>query len=406
MATNKLNQKYCETAPPGEHYDGGGLFLLVKKDGRRYWRLAASVNGKRKLLGLGNFREVTLAEARRERERLRALVRQGIDPVEQKRELRQSAIDGARQEERERGFLFEQLTRALVESKRGRTTEEYRLKFLRQFEIHVFPQLGHKSIKEIGGQELLALFRGVGEKTNHLRPMTYMAKRLAQWTGEIFQFASLQDMDFSANPIPAVLRHLEKHETRKMRRIGFKELAAFLEALGRADVSDETRSAIWLLLWTGQRQVSAREATWADFDLQEGIWTRKGEKGDKGVHYLPLPRQAIELLKELQDSSGGATDDFVFPSPRRRGGGKKISEATITQAIQRMGFDMVGHGLRAVVSTGLNELGYDNNLVDLQLGHALPIVEGAYNDAVKFGFRREMMQRWADYLDSLRGGGK
>ncbi|MDR0770006.1 MAG: integrase arm-type DNA-binding domain-containing protein [Burkholderiales bacterium] len=420
MATNILTDKFCKTAPPGCHYDRdgkdrNGFHLLVTQDGKRYWRLACRLGGKRKLMGFGQYPKVSLQLARERAAGAIATVGLGIDPVEKARCLREAAEqakeeakreaarrkEGAEREKQrqaiEAGNTFEQIARRLHADKVGKTTEEYRDKILRQFEIHLFPAIGQKNIKDIEGRELLALFRGVAEKTNHGRKMTYMAKRLCQWTAEVYDLAHVEDTSFSVNPCRAIIKLLPRHGTQHMARIRFQELPRFLRALEQYGGYPVTKAAIWMLLYTGMRQASVRRAAWGDFDLDNAIWHRRPEKADKEAHDLPLPTQAVALLRNILPMTGQGADDLVFPSPRSNY--STMSEAAIGQAIERMGFQMVGHGLRGVVDTGLNELGYNHRMVDVQIGHKIKdSVEAAYNDAKHFEARQKMMQDWADYL--------
>jgi integrase len=402
MATNKLNPKFCENAPKGTYFDGDGLYLLVTPDLKRYWRMACYLNGKRKLLAFGRFPKVSLAQAREERRKAQALIKQGIDPVQDAQQKKEEIKQAERQQAIDAGNTFEQIARRLHAGKQGKTTEEYRDKMLRMFEIHLFPTIGHKTLKEIEGKELLALFRGVAQKSNHGRPMTYMAKKLCQWTAEIYDLAHVEDASFSANPCRAIIKHLPDHDTHHMARIRFQEIPKFLEALEKYGGHPVTKAAIWMLLYTGMRQASVRRAVWGDFDLNNAIWHRRPEKADKEAHDLPLPIQAITLLHSIRPLTGQGENDLVFPSVRSNF--HPMSEAAVCQAIERMGFPMVGHGVRGVVSTGLNELGYNPRLVEVQLGHKkADAIEAAYNDAKHFNDRKEMMQKWADYLTRAVG---
>jgi integrase len=270
--------------------------------------------------------------------------------------------------------------------------------FIRLFPI--FPYIGHKHITQIKGSELLSLFRGVAAKTNHGRPMTYMAKRLCQWSGEVFDFAYVENNDFSINPCRAIIKHLPSHDTQHMARIRFEELPRFLKALEVYNGHKLTKAAIWMLLYTGMRQTSIRKAQWQDFDLKAAVWNRQPEKCDKSIHALPLPTQALKLLNEIKPLTGGKPGDLALPSVNNPH--HPMSEAAICQALDRMNFKMVGHGLRGVVSTALNELGFPPHIVEIQLGHKRESkVEAAYNKALYLTERCKMMQAWADYLQGL-----
>ncbi len=400
MATNKLSAKFCENAPTGTHFDGEGLYLLVRPDGKRYWHMACYLHGKRKLLSLGAYPKVSLEKARKARNTSQELIEKGIDPVQQKKEKKLDHTRALEKSAQEEGNTFEQIARRLHAAKEGKTGDESRNKMLRQFEIHLFPYIGHKHITQIKGSELLTLFRDVASKKNHGRPMTYMAKRLCQWSGEVFDFAYVENNDFSINPCRAIIKHLPTHDTQHMARIRFEELPKFLTALEDYNGHKLTKAAIWMLLYTGMRQTSVRKALWQDFDLKASIWNRQPEKSDKFTHPLPLPTQALKLLKEIQPLTGDKPEDLALPSIKNPY--HPMSEAAICQALDRMNFKMVGHGLRGLVSTALNELGFPPHIVEIQLGHKRENkVEAAYNKALYLTERRKMMQTWADYLEKL-----
>jgi len=406
MATNKLNSKFCEKASIGNHFDGEGMYLLVKSDGKRYWRMKCRLNGKEKLLALGSYPKISLAQAREERRKMQALIKQGIDPVLQKKQAKQEQQKTDQQAVKDAGKTFEQIARRLYESKKGSVTEEYRDKMLRQFEIHLFPEIGHKHMAEIEGKEWLELFNKIAEKTNHNRKMTYMAKKLCQWSAEVYDFAHTEDNSFAMNPCRIIVKRLN-HKTTHMARVAFHELRNFITALNNYGGHPLTKAAIWMMLYTGMRQASIRRATWKDFDLQKAVWHRQPEKADKDIHTMPLPKQAIELLESIKSLTGQGNDSLVFPSIYSTS--RLMSEAAIGRAIERMGYKdkMVGHGLRGVVSTGLNELGFKPHIVEVQLGHKkASSIEAAYNDAKHLKARTEMMSQWANHLENLKAEAK
>lgn len=401
VATNKLTAKFCEIASKGTHFDGEGLYLLVRPDGKRYWHMACYFEGKRKLLSFGSFPKISLDKARKARKKAQELLSQGIDPVQHKKDLKQSRVKAEELKAQAEGHSFEQVARRLYVAKAGKVTEEYRDRMLRQLELHLFPHIGKKHVNDIKGAELLAILRKVAEKTNHGRPMTYMASKLCQWSGEIFDYAMVENHEFTNNPSRAVGKHLPKHNTKNMARIRFSQLPEFMVKLDNYNGYELTKSAILLLLYTGMRQISVRRAQWKDFDFDSMIWHRQPEKGDSRIHKLPLPTQAIELLDNIKPLTIDKPDALAMPSVINPY--NPMSEAAICQALKRMGYDMVGHGLRSVVSTGLNELGYPPHIVETQIGHKhKDRVEAAYNKAEYFEERGKMMQEWANYLDAIK----
>lgn len=401
-----LTAKRIENAKPTEKDyslpDGGGLGLLVTSRGSKLWRMRPRINGKYIVLSFGEYPYISLEQARRKREEVKKLIAEGIDPreVEKEQQEAEKAAEEAKAVQDNR--TFEKISRRLHASKEGRTTDDYRNTMLRQFELHLFPVIGAKNIADIEGKELFDLFVRVAGKTNAKgKPMTYMAKKLCQWTAEVYDLANVENSSFVLNnPCRSIIKFLPKHETEHMSRIKFSELPDFIQALQVYGGHVLTKAAIWMMLYTGMRQTSIRRAQWSDFDLDVAIWNRKPEKTDKAVHEIPLPKQAIRMLETIRQLSDGKAD-LVFPSVYANQ--LQMSEAAIGQAIERMGFAMTGHGLRGVVSTGLNELGFNPRLVEVQLGHKKgDAIEAAYNDAKHLKERRAMMQVWADYLDKLK----
>ena len=404
-----LNPKQIDNAKPKEKnyplFDGGGLYLEISPKGSKLWRMKFRLNGKAGLLSFGKYPDVSLQQARIKREEARKQIAQGIDPREAKREQERQQVEQEAAKALHDENTFQKIALRLHASKQGRTTEDYRNTMLRQFELHLFSSIGQKPIEQIEGRELLDLFKSISAKLNGKgKPMTYMAKKLCQWTAEVYDLANMENSGFALNnPCRSIIKFLPKHETEHMARIGFADLQNFIQALQAYGGHILTKAAIWMLLYTGMRQTSIRRATWSDFDLNTAIWKRKPEKTDKAIHEIPLPEQAIKLLDKIHRLTGGHADNLAFPSIYENK--LQMSEAAIGQAIERMGFAMTGHGLRGVVSTGLNELGFNPRLVEVQLGHKKgDAIEAAYNDAKHFVERKKMMQDWANYLDGLRTG--
>ena len=193
MAINKLTSRFCDISEAGTHFDEDGLYLLVEKDGKKYWRMVCYLNGKRKLPAFGRYPKISLAKAREERIKDQELISQGIDPVQHAKaqKLKQETLKQKQAQEADN--TFEQIARRLHQNKASKTSDKHRNRMIRQFEIHLFPLIGDKLINEIQSSELLTIFRNIAAKTNHGRPMTYMAKRLCQWTGEVYDLANIEN---------------------------------------------------------------------------------------------------------------------------------------------------------------------------------------------------------------------
>ena len=405
MATNKLNAKSCEHAAVGNHFDGGGLYLQVSPDGKKYWHMATLFEGKRRHFTFGNLKKVSLVKAREKRDQYKELMEQGIDPVQYKKEKKGARVKALEKEAHDKGITFEQIARRLIKNKEDtkKATAEYCQKMLRLFEIHMFPDFGHRNMESLKGAELLTKFVSISQKTNHGRLMTYLAKTLCQRTGEVFDFAHLENHEFTSNPCRVVIKHLSGHDVQHMKRIETNKLADFIKDLLDYPGDKITKAAIWIMLYTLVRTISIRRAQIKDINLQEQIWMRQPEKRKKMAFPIPLPHQAIKIIQDLIDDMNEPSEtDLLFPSPRDKK--SPMSESTICQAIKRMGkegYDMVGHGIRGLGDTYLNDLGYPPHIVDAQLEHTKQKskVEQAYNKSTYYEERKKMMQEWADFLD-------
>ena len=404
-----LVPKQIDNAKPKDStytlFDGSGLYLEIAPTGSKLWKMKASLNGKAVKLSFGKYPDISLAQARKKRDEARKLIAEGIGPREEKKARieAEKAAEAAKAADEEN--TFRKIALRLYASKAGRTTDYYRNKMIRQLELHLFPFVGDKNIRDIEGRELADIFKGVAEKKNKEgKPMTYMAKKLCQWTAEVYDLANVENSSFNLNnPCRSIIKFLPKHETEHAKIIPFEKLPDFIQALQAYGGHILTKSAIWMMLYTGVRQVSIRRAQWGDFDLDSAIWNRKPEKKDKQAHPLPLPKQAIDVLEVIYPLSGGSPDNLVFPSIYENK--LQMGETAVGTAIENMGFDADGHGMRGTVTTGLNELGYDFRKIETQTGHVLKnSVEAAYNHAKLFEARRKMMQEWADFLDEQKTG--
>ena len=270
---------------------------------------------------------------------------------------------------------------------------------LRLFEIHIFPDFGHRDITSLKGGELLAKFVSVAQKTNHGRPMTYLAKTLCQRCGEVFDFAYIENIAIMGNPCRLIMKHLPDHEVIHMKRISLESLPDFIRVLLDYNGHEFTKAVMWLMLYTAVRTISIRRMQRQDVNLQEQLWTRQPEKRKKKSFPIPLPRQAVEVIKSIEQYVGKHPEDLLFPSVYNIR--QPMSEAAICQAIKRMGYDMVGHGIRGFVDTCLNDMGYPPHIIEAQFEHSKKKskTELAYNHSTYYEQRFKMMQEWADHLD-------
>jgi len=376
---------------------GNGLTLVVMPDGAKYWRLRYRYAGKEKELSLGRpYPDLTLKDAEAEAARMRTLVAAGSDPAEQRvqqkldRTTRAASTFGVAAEE---WFTFRSKAWA------QRTQDQVR----EYLDRDLLPKLKSRPLDAITTRELAAFARGIED-----RGAPDVAKKARQGLASVFQFArahgwTTQDpvRDLRALVLPASAATNYAH-------LSVDDLPAFLRKLESIDASPLVKGAAMLALWTANRPGVTRTLRWDEVDLEGALWTiEKGREDMKRgyAHLTPLPRQAVTLLREVHRMTG--TFDYVFIG--RNDPMKPLSDGAVNGLLKRMGYrgKQTAHGFRHLISTALNEQGYESDWVERQLAHGDPDkIRGTYNKAKYLEKRREMMQAWADYLDKVRVGGE
>lgn len=395
----KLTDAAVKNAAPKEKqytlYDSEGLFLLVMPNGSKLWRWKYRIKGERERRpSLGVYPKVSLRAARLERDRLQAELRRGIDPAAQKQALK--AV------ERAAGETFQLIAEEWHQKFRHTWTDNTALTIISRLQKDIFPYIGARPIREITPPELLAVIRRIES-----RGAVETARRDLQKCGEIFRYAlatGRAERDVAADLRGAIAPPKKRHFAALHEP---KEIGELLKAIEGYQGSPVTRCALKLAPLTFVRPGELRHAEWTELNLEEGEWRIPGARMKmREKHIVPLSRQALEVLQELQPLTGGGR--FVFPGARSAE--RPMSENAVLAALRRMGYEkgeMTGHGFRSMASTILHEQGWPSDVVERQLAHGdRNKVRAAYNFAQHLPERRKMMQAWADYLDSLREGGK
>jgi integrase len=373
--------------------DGGGMYLLVKPDGGRYWRLDYRFVGKRRTLALGVYPIVTLSESRARRQEARKLLAQNIDPVTAKRGAKRTVKLASEN-------TFETVAREWLNNQRRRLAPRYCALLLARLEADIFPQIGSRPVAEIDAPELLEALRNV-EK----RGVIETARRLRQICGQIFRYAVASGR--SKHDPSADLRGALKSAGRPRghKAMPLDCLPNFLNALEVYDGDIRTRIALKLMVLTFARTNELRAARWSEIEYLEGnepVWRVPAERMKmKREHIVPLAPQAVAILRELRALPGSDASPFLFPSPSRDG---HMSNNTMLYALYRMGYHgrATVHGFRAMASTALNEMGFRPDVIERQLAHQEQnLVRAAYNRAEYLTERRIMMERWADHVQSI-----
>lgn len=368
--------------------DGDGMFLLVTATGQKYWRLKYRIDGREKLLALGVYPEVSLAEARKRRMQAREVLAAGNDPAEVKKE-------SERKKDIESKGSFERVAREWFENRRHEwAPSSLRVKLI-YLEKYVLPALGQKPITEIRPPHVLEFLRTIESKGT-----LDTTRRVGQMCGQIFRFG-IATGRAEYNPVPDLKGALKTPVVTHRAYLKEKELPDFLRMVEAYDGKSLTKLALRLLLLTFVRTIELRGAKWEEIDLTKAEWRIPAARmKKKELHIVPLSRQAVDVLRELQNLTGGKP--FVFPNEHNPS--TFMSENTMLYALYRMGYHSraTGHGFRSTASTILNEHGFRSDVIERQLAHTEKNqVRAAYNHAQYLPERREMMQWWADYLDGL-----
>jgi integrase len=393
MLTERTIRNFKPQSKTKRLFDSGGLYLEVSPTGSKWWRLKYRYGDKEKRLALGVFPRVTLKEARAGRDDARKMLDKGEDPG-QARKVEKAARNELNADS------FEGVAREWHGKFSPGWAPSHASKLLRRLEIDIFPWLGSRPIRQITAPELLSVVRRV-----EARGALDTARRALLNSGQVFRYAvatGRADRDPSGDLKGALPPPKEKHYASIKEP---KAVGALLRAIEGYRGHNVSRCALKLAPLTFVRPGELRRAEWTEFDLEKGEWRIAGEKMKSRVpHVVPLSRQALDVLRELQPLTGSGR--YVFPGLRGRD--RAMSENTVNAALRRMGYrkdEMTGHGFRAMASTILNEQGWHRDAIERQLAHGeRDAVRAAYNYAEHLPERRKMMQAWADYLDSLRVG--
>ena len=371
--------------------DFEGLFVLVKTNGSKLWQFKYRMDGKERLLSIGVYPEVSLAQARKAKEGARSSVAEGIDPSEAKQEEKRLRLEA-------KGQTFEKIGAAFLakQRKEGKSVAtlsktEYHLKLANR-------DFGRKPVTEITAPMILKTLRKVEAKGNY-----ETAHRLRARIGSIFRYAvasGIAETDPTYALRDALIRPTRVHR------------AAIIEpkALGRLMVEIDgfegqatTRIGLKLLAILAQRPGEVRNAKWDEFDFDEKVWSIPAAKMKmRRDHNVPLPDQAIELLEKLRALNNNG--DFLFPSLRTWT--RPMSENTMNAALRRMGYsgdEMTAHGFRASFSTLANESGLWNpDAIERALAHVEKNeVRRAYARGEHWEERVRLADWWAGFLEKV-----
>jgi integrase len=384
-------------------FDGQGLFLLVTPTGGKLWRMKYNYQGKERLLAIGAYPALSLADARQQRDEAKKLLANDVDPNEIKKAQKTAITAGDENS-------FEVVAREWHKKFSPTWSDSHAYWVLRRLEQYVFPVIGVRPIADIKGSDVLKVLQiieAVALETAH---------RVKFVIGQIFRYAvgsGRAERDWTADLKGLLPPRSQKHHAAITDP---KEVAGLLRAIDNFTGTFTVKCALQLAPLVFLRPGELRNAEWSEFDLDASEWNlpverlklkkriKEDRKGEK--HLVPLSHQAVKILTGLRFLTG--TSKYVFPCARSNA--RPMSNMATNAGLARMGYkgEMTSHGFRAMARTILDEVLQQRvDLIEHQLAHAVRDANGrAYNRTAHLAERKKMMQIWADYLDNLKAGAK
>lgn len=384
--TDKQIKSLKAEAKAKKYFDGHGLYLEVAPSGGKWWRLKYRVNGAEKRISLGTYPAVSLAEARDAAHEYRKLVREGHDPsLERKR----SRLTIAK--------LFKEVATEWFEKENKAWTPHYAESTFSRLERFLFSEIGNLPLEKLEPLDILDVC-----KKTAIRSSPYLGHVVLRLCDRIFQYSVLCGY-VKFNPCQSLSKALPSYQHKPMSALTEpKDIQRLLKAIYAYSGHFKTICALKLMPLLMCRTGELRHAKWKEIDFDEKLWRIPGHRMKmRRDHLIPLSRQSIKILRELYEVTGHT--EYLLPG--RRSDNRVMSENTITAALRNMDFsqeEMCGHGFRSLASTRLNEMGVRGEVIEKQLAHEEKNkVRKVYNRAEYLDERRDMLQKWADYLDEL-----
>lgn len=376
---------------------GHGLMLLVMPEGSKYWRLRYRFGGKARMIAVGKpYPETTLKMALARAAELRALIAEGTDPANERKVEKLVTREQVANTFGQAAEAWHQFRSKAWDKKTAEHARSY-------LDKDLLPKLRSRPLDLISPSELGALIAGIEQ-----RGAFDVAKKARQWLKAIYSYARANGWtpNDPARDLAAIA--LQAPEQKNYAHLQVEELPSFLRALDAYKGSTLVNACAKLSLWTANRPGVTRTVKWSELDLDAGVWTiEKGREGMKRGYYhlTPLPKQAVAMLREVQRITGQFEHVFVG----RNDPMKPLSDGSINAMLKRIGYrhKQTAHGFRHLISTALNDKGYQEDWIERQLAHGDPDkIRGAYNKAQYLEPRRKMMQEWADFLEAMADSNK
>ena len=396
MAINTLSDRFVVSLKPEakerKYFDGGGLYIAVKPNGKKFWRMSYRINGVARTLSIGEYPVVMLKDAREKRTEAKRLLESGVDPSKQKK-VAHEAVNTQNS--------LRAVSEEWFEKFKGGWKPDHAKDTWARLEKNVLDYVGNRPIGDIKPLELLEVLRKI-----EARGALEQAHRVMQICGAVYRYAVATGK--AEGDITRDLRGaIPPKKTKHFPTITDPEkVGALMRAIDGYDGSFVVASALRMAPRVFVRPGELRWAVWSEFNLEKAEWRIPADRMKMDEqHIVPLSAQVCTILENLQAVTGDGK--FLFPGLRKKE--QPISDAAVNAALRRLGYEqeeLTGHGFRSMASTLLNELGWNRDAIERQLAHAeRNSIRAAYNFAEFLPERRRMMQAWADYLEELKTNG-
>ncbi|MFK7842591.1 MAG: tyrosine-type recombinase/integrase [Sphingorhabdus sp.] len=385
----KLTAKFVSAASAGRHQDGDGLILNVKPSGAKSWMLRIQMHGKRRDIGLGSAKDISLAQAREKASEIRKEARSGIDPLAK----RQAAKRAARQIPDFQSAAYS----VFEEQKQSWKNEKHKEQWISSLEQSAFPDLGKLPVNQITGLMIRDCLLGIWLE----KPET--ARRVKQRIGTVLDWSYANGYRDSEAPMRSITRGLPRQpkSDKHFAAIPYADVPTFFSQLCEADSIGKL--ALRFLILTAARSGEVRGVLWSEVDLTEAIWTVPAEKMKAGrEHIVPLSEPALAILRAMKDFTGGGAGDPIFPGRAN----KQMAISTLYKVLKTNWTDHATvHGFRSSFRDWAAEsTSTQGEIVEAALAHtAANKVEAAYRRTNYLEKRKPLMQAWAAHVTRTAG---
>ncbi len=374
----------CIPSRPDKHSDSDGLQLWVRHTGNKVWVSAYRWQGKQQSLTLGKYPVITLQQARQRNLEIKQLIHEGINPKEKKKE-KAAERDGSR--------LFDTIAQAWYADRKTFLASSTFSRNYSAYTRDVKPIIGHKLIDDITQPDIVAIGKAV-----EARGANEMARRTMAQVGQIFKHAICIGL-VKSNPALGSSGAIKPHRTRNHSRITSREIPQLLRDIKSYGGHLPVKLGLLFLCYTFVRTNELRFMQWSEIDYEQKVWRIPANKMKMDrPHIVPLAPQVLTILEQIKQL--GFSDQYVFFNSGTK---KPYSQNSLINALYNMGYkyQMTGHGFRGLASTTLHEQGFMHEAIDLQLAHEQEDkTSRAYNGAQHLDYRKDMMNQWADFVDS------